>query len=191
MKKIYLLTLITAALAFTACTVEKRHYMKGYYVSWKHTPHSNEQKNDTPAAIAVTSATTEENAPVETITNQNSAVVVAPPANEPQQYVISNANAAQPDLTVPTVKKVRTVKKNVSDVNVKKFIQKRSTSTDQPSSGDPDKVLLVILAILLPPVAMWLYEGEWNGRCWLNLLLTLLCGLPGMIHALIVIIGEK
>lgn len=59
------------------------------------------------------------------------------------------------------------------------------------SAGDDNTLLLVILALLLPPLAVYLYFDEWNKTCTLNLILTLLCGLPGVIHALIVILGKK
>ena len=59
------------------------------------------------------------------------------------------------------------------------------TNPDQP-----DKVLLIVLAFFLPPLAVYLYEGEWTKRCTTNLILTLLCGLPGLIHALIVILEK-
>jgi len=57
--------------------------------------------------------------------------------------------------------------------------------------GDTSTLLLVILALLLSPVAVYLYEGSWTNRVTLNLILWLLCGLPGVIHALIVILGNK
>jgi len=50
-------------------------------------------------------------------------------------------------------------------------------------------LLLVILAILLPPLAVYLHQGEINSKFWLSLLLTLLFWLPGVIYALIVILG--
>ena len=50
-------------------------------------------------------------------------------------------------------------------------------------------ILLVILAILLPPLAVALHENAINGKFWLDLLLTLLFYLPGMIYALIVVLG--
>lgn len=62
---------------------------------------------------------------------------------------------------------------------------------DDSTTDDTDLVLLVILAILLPPVAVFLYEDSWTSRCTLNLILTLLCFFPGMIHALVVILGNK
>jgi uncharacterized membrane protein YqaE (UPF0057 family) len=44
-------------------------------------------------------------------------------------------------------------------------------------------LIQVILAIFLPPVAAFLKVGL-TAHFWINILLTLLGGLPGMIHAL-------
>lgn len=52
-------------------------------------------------------------------------------------------------------------------------------------------VLLVILAILLPPLAVYLHQGEVNTKFWISVLLTLLFWLPGIIYALIVILGDE
>jgi len=63
---------------------------------------------------------------------------------------------------------------------------------EQKASGgevSTNTLLLVILAILLPPLAVALHEHGINGRFWLDLLLTLLFYLPGLIYALIVILG--
>lgn len=51
-------------------------------------------------------------------------------------------------------------------------------------------ILLVILAILLPPLAVYLHQGEINSKFWISLLVTLLFWLPGVIYALIVILGD-
>jgi uncharacterized membrane protein YqaE (UPF0057 family) len=50
-------------------------------------------------------------------------------------------------------------------------------------------LLLAILAILLPPLAVYLHENEINNKFWLSLLLTFLFWLPGVIYALIVVLG--
>lgn len=50
-----------------------------------------------------------------------------------------------------------------------------------------EQVVLIILAILLPPLAVYLHEGEVNGRFWLSLLLWFLFILPGVIYALLVV----
>ena len=61
----------------------------------------------------------------------------------------------------------------------------------QKGSGDvsTNTLLLVILAILLPPLAVALHENGINGKVWLDLLLTLLFYLPGLIYALIVVLA--
>jgi uncharacterized membrane protein YqaE (UPF0057 family) len=55
--------------------------------------------------------------------------------------------------------------------------------------ADSNTILLAILAILLPPLAVFLYEGEINNRFWISLLLTIIFWVPGVIYALILILG--
>ncbi len=53
---------------------------------------------------------------------------------------------------------------------------------------DTQKLLLIIIAILLPPLAVGLKAGI-GGAFILNLILTLLFWLPGVLHALYVILA--
>ncbi len=77
--------------------------------------------------------------------------------------------------------KIKEVKKELKAFKVaRKAGQEPSTNT----------ILLVILAILLPPLAVYLHQGEINSKFWISLLLTLLFWLPGVIYALIVILGN-
>ena len=56
----------------------------------------------------------------------------------------------------------------------------------QPSAAT-NKLLLVILAILLPPLAVGLKRGI-GGSLILNIILTIIFYLPGLIHALRVVL---
>lgn len=76
--------------------------------------------------------------------------------------------------------KMSEVKKAVKEFKKNKKKGEASTNT----------LLLVILAILLPPLAVYLYEGEINTKFWIALLLTILFWIPGVIYALIVILGN-
>ncbi|MDE3236786.1 MAG: YqaE/Pmp3 family membrane protein [Bacteroidota bacterium] len=62
---------------------------------------------------------------------------------------------------------------------------------EKKAGGDADTntILLCIVAILLPPLAVYLYEKEINTKFWISLLLTLLFWLPGIIYALLVILA--
>lgn len=57
--------------------------------------------------------------------------------------------------------------------------------TRSPGFEGPD-VLRVILAVLLPPLGVFLEVGL-GKHFWLNVLLTLLGYVPGIVHALYVI----
>ena len=54
-------------------------------------------------------------------------------------------------------------------------------------AAETDQVLLAILAILLPPLAVYLKEEEVNSKFWISLILTLLFWIPGVIFALLVV----
>lgn len=69
---------------------------------------------------------------------------------------------------------------------LKLFKQERKAG-NQPSTNT---LLLVILALLLPPLAVYLHEGVINSKFWISLILTLLFFIPGVIYALIVVLGN-
>ena len=52
------------------------------------------------------------------------------------------------------------------------------------------KVLKIVLAIILPPVAAYL-QVKVTKHFWINIVLTLLCGIPGIIHALWLVLTDQ
>lgn len=50
-------------------------------------------------------------------------------------------------------------------------------------------IIRIVIAILLPPLGVFLQVGI-GPQFWLNILLTVLGYVPGIIHALIVILGR-
>ncbi len=54
-------------------------------------------------------------------------------------------------------------------------------------AADEQKLLLIIIAILIPPLAVGLKAGI-GGALLLNIVLTLLFYLPGLLHALYVVL---
>lgn len=77
--------------------------------------------------------------------------------------------------------KIKEVKKEI------KAFKAERKANNEPSTNT---LLLVILAILLPPLAVYLHQGEINSKFWISLLLTLLFWVPGVIYALIVVLGK-
>lgn len=51
-----------------------------------------------------------------------------------------------------------------------------------------NKVIQVILAIFLPPLAVYFKKGKVDNDLWINVVLCILGGFPGIIHALWVVL---
>ncbi len=51
-------------------------------------------------------------------------------------------------------------------------------------------IIRIIFAILLPPVGVFMQVGL-GGAFWLNILLTLFGYIPGIIHAVYIIVSRK
>ena len=93
-----------------------------------------------------------------------------------------------PDATVAlNINKLSKKEKRALKKEVKKQLKehKNSAGVLQYEDGS-SKVLYYILAIFIPPLAVGLWRGI-GKDFWINLLLTLLLLLPGIIHAIIVI----
>ena len=72
---------------------------------------------------------------------------------------------------------------------VKKEINHFKALKKKGMDADDRTILLVILAILLPPLAVYLHQGTINNKFWISLILTLLFWAPGVIYALLVVLG--
>mmetsp|Transcript_4755 Transcript_4755/g.11237 ORF Transcript_4755/g.11237 Transcript_4755/m.11237 type:complete len:83 (-) Transcript_4755:204-452(-) len=64
------------------------------------------------------------------------------------------------------------------------------TAGDLTRQGSHSKLCKIIVAIFVPPLAVVMHKGTLDTDFWLNLLLTLLIFLPGMIHALWIIMTK-
>jgi uncharacterized membrane protein YqaE (UPF0057 family) len=51
-----------------------------------------------------------------------------------------------------------------------------------------NKILQVIAALFIPPLAVYMKNGKIDNAFWINVVLTLLGGIPGMLHALYVVL---
>ena len=111
-----------------------------------------------------------------------SATLPAPASTEPAP---AQVKAAVNDFNSLSKKEKKERMKEVKKVMKQYKAEKKAGM--EPSTNT---LLLVILAILLPPLAVYLHQGEINNKFWISLLLTILFWLPGVIYALIVILGD-
>ncbi len=52
------------------------------------------------------------------------------------------------------------------------------------------KIVKILLSIFLPPVAAFLQVGL-TAHFWINIVLTILGGIPGMVHALWLVLADQ
>ena len=210
MKKLSLLLVVAfmSTLILDSCTVQKRYHRKGFNVNWNHTSiggkkdknkfsyesvdeelaeekeskatenvvknevstYSNESTSDfasTSDEISIVASLPTENKLI--TKNQSNEINVFAPVNESKEVKVAN----------------KKFKGTIAEMKVKKFQEKGS-------SIEPWVYLLLILLVPFgTTISMYLYEGSWTSRVTVNLILTLLCGLPGLIHALVVIFGNR
>jgi len=84
-----------------------------------------------------------------------------------------------------------TEKKNVNrEVKINKATRYLlSRISDQPNTTElnTDQLILVILAIIIPPLAVFLARGI-GTEFWISLILTILFVLPGMVYGLLIVL---
>ncbi|RYY95793.1 MAG: YqaE/Pmp3 family membrane protein [Chitinophagaceae bacterium] len=108
----------------------------------------------------------------------------APVSVEPDPATVKSALAEFRNLS----KKERRARVKESRRAAKDYVKAERAAGRAPIAS---KVVQVIFAILLPPLGVYLHEGETNKRFWISLLLTLLLFVPGMIYALVIVLGDE
>ncbi len=104
-------------------------------------------------------------------------------SKDPEAFISKHENLEKSDQR----KIKREIKKLVKEEIKKYQDQPRAELLESSPLATEEGVLIIVLAVILPPLAVGLHEGALNNVFWLNFLLTLLFYVPGIIHALIVV----
>ncbi|MDF2191946.1 YqaE/Pmp3 family membrane protein [Paraflavitalea sp. CAU 1676] len=107
------------------------------------------------------------------------AAATAPASSEPDPNAV---NAAMKEF-----KSLSRSERRARLKDAKKVFKQYKADKRAGKDAETDQVLLAILAILLPPLAVYLKEGEINSKFWISLILTLIFWIPGVIYALLVV----
>ncbi|MBS1918730.1 MAG: YqaE/Pmp3 family membrane protein [Bacteroidetes bacterium] len=121
------------------------------------------------------------------ISEKSHASIVAPSGSA--VILPGNPDPATVNSAVQEFKNLSKKEKKERIKEVKALIKHYKAEKKSGKAASDNTVLLCILAVLLPPLAVYLHEGEINNKFWISLLLTILFWLPGVIYALIVILG--
>ena len=117
------------------------------------------------------------------------AAVVAPSANPGPKVAVPDSATLKSALA--EFKSLSHKERKERILEAKKEMKTFKANKKNGSEPSTNTLLMVILAILLPPLAVYLHEGEINTKFWIDLILTLLFFIPGVIYALIVVLGNE
>lgn len=195
MKSIKNFSLIALVIAgvFTSCTIEKRLYNYGYHVEWK----KNNRHADAEESVNLEKTAQEQKEAVKQPKKEAQPLDVAPINVETKHEVkaVSNdtpeaiatkkstpATYSKKNTASAKVKPVSKFKQDLAKKAITKAVNKKSSSSDDIPIG-----LLYVLCFVFPCLAVG-FATDWDmGKVLLNFLLTLLCVIPGIIHACVVV----
>lgn len=147
----------------------------------------------TPTILAPTTGVNQE-----AVFSSEPTIAATPVIAESSDYISPSVKQAQEKMSrlatdaSLTKKEKRMMKKEIRQTMVKELKAQKKIIKEAKKNGqetnDDGKIIRIILAFLIPPLSVAIGRGIDN-TFWLNLVLTLLFFLPGVIHALIVV-GE-
>ena len=200
MKKFTLLSLV-AVLILAACTVEKRIYRNGYNVQWHSSLKVKNQANESTISEEVLSSQQTKSNEVQNVSvvekAQDLPTLVAQNIQQDFSHTALKTEKVQKDAAqLAGVVKQYFVKETTSKAAiqenkvVKHQAKKLTRQLNNATNNHPDEVpyiLLFILCFIFPPIVVGLVT-DWDTEIIIyNLLWCVLCGFPGIIHALIIL----
>jgi uncharacterized membrane protein YqaE (UPF0057 family) len=135
----------------------------------------------------------------ETQTPENT-VVASAESEDIDGLVIDEESKPVIEATVSTTTTEN--EKTLAASETKTIVKKQNTNKQTPVDEDVMFIILIILAFLIPPLAVFIYEGTTN-RFWIDLVLAILgfgvgfwllgglgwlCGLAAVIYALLIVL---
>jgi uncharacterized membrane protein YqaE (UPF0057 family) len=205
MKKL-LLAVLVVGFAISSCSIEKRLHQKGFNVEWNKNLGSlkkdKKEKQDfvsseaveeiaivSPKAIKTPSVISSNAISVDDVilneSNETSVIVEDNTTNEVNSQVssvVNNTKTEKVNRTIITPKAASSkVVASANKTKVSTKIVKKALKNDVP------KGLLYVLCFFIPWLAVGL-ATDWDIKTVLiNILWTFLCGIPGIIHAIIIV----
>jgi uncharacterized membrane protein YqaE (UPF0057 family) len=187
-------TLLSSCSSNSGLAIEKRKYRGGYHVTWnggQSTPKTEKTEiavTSTPEVITpaatLTAAPVQISAEITPVLAERTTAYPAPVITETQETSVSISSYSAPKLATGISAEMTKSELKQFRKEIKKSM-KQETRSFAGDSGLPEWAL-AILCIILPPLAVGLELGV-GTDFWINILLTLLFWIPGVIHAFVVI----
>ena len=183
-KQLLLLALITI-IGISSCTMEKRHYQSGYYIDWKNNAKNTAVERTKTDNVDKINSKTIDQSPFSASTNEDIVLTSSKTSDIAIIKTESNSNVVKASEKAKTKLTVK------DQIKVAKAVNNMKKSAKHGDADGIPTVILFILAVLLPPIAVGLVT-DWDlEETLINVGLTFLCWLPGIVHALIVVSRQR
>lgn len=202
--KLTIVTVLTALMSSCGMLRDDFHRKHHSHRDWRSVEYAQSEdiaapEENSTKAVRATHPKQEENSvdiqAQEVALLQAEKTIEVTPSTEPINInPLATTNAASQDVSEESAERntIREDKKVIDFQEVElagniTSLKKTGANIDENNSVD-NTLLLVIIAILIPFLAVGLYEGI-TTRFWISLLLTLLFYIPGMVYAILVVTG--
>ena len=174
--------------------IQKRKYTNGFHLNNTTTlkSSSNENESENKVADQATSTTYNENSVITAQTSNPAQTNISDNVDYSEEVTVGNAIVEVDGVNTVVSREENTVEQNQTSnsnkkLNAKKAIKKQFDQELKESKGNSvDPIVYILLALFIPFVAVGL-ATDWEVKdVVINLLLCLLCGIPGIIHAFVV-----
>ncbi|MEO0311239.1 MAG: hypothetical protein RIQ89_896 [Bacteroidota bacterium] len=182
-KQLFILCALVTMLS--SCTMNKRLYNGGYHIEWGSIKKQDLQKRPYTDQISFKDLNKE---PERVLRMPEVSLAPKPMASAKNKGSVFTSRVRSQGAALAQKGKAALASAIIKNKLSKAQERFEEVMAVPPPSGGYDPVLLVILAVLIPPLAMYLFQGSWNNQCWISLLLSLLFFIPGVIYTLIVIL---
>lgn len=162
------------------------HKQAPYHINEKKAPAAKADETQNLASVAIIEAE-QEAEKAKTPEPVLEASVTPKPVAKPVALAPVAAPATETKKVLTEAETLELVKERLASMTkAEKKELKKDLKEAIKQSGSRTSIVEIILAVLLPPLAVFLHDGIGN-TFWISLILTLLFWLPGVIYALLVV----
>jgi uncharacterized membrane protein YqaE (UPF0057 family) len=181
----------------SSVSIVKRKYNDGYYVSTSHHTNTNTtvtkeenniNKQETAKGIENDNTTTADNAVSEKAGVPNASI-----QTDVTSIVSDNTKEVTHTQKSAVERKAGSKKMTAAEMMpfvLKKQVSKIAQKAPQRKEVRSSEILEIILAIFLPPVAVYLHTNGLTTEFWIDLILTCLFWVPGVIYAFYIVLTQ-
>lgn len=199
MKNISTIGLLFGSIFFVSCSsntdvlsnFSKRKYLKNFKESKKSYDASLEEKS--------AQLNTIDSKSVNSLSVEETPNTLAIPENSFPKIAVSNFETSK--VYTPIEKQLKSVRKEFrnwdkfNNLNEQEFLVSKEQNINfntlkNSSSAEVNTVVLAILAIFIPPLAVYLFDDAVTANFWVDLLLWFLFIIPGIVFAFLVIFAD-